>query len=164
MTTLLLADASDSHAVSLRRCGPWARLLARVRGMSLDKALVGGLSPDSSPALSLRAHALISMTRRRELAGELRRLLGNAERPRHPFGSTVQVPHNVLLAREAIEELAQTLDCREPVDARGVAQVELLLRDGTSPLYRTTTAAVLRETLDRAAEALATGPPIHTDV
>jgi len=41
----------------------------------------------------------------------------------------------VLAAAEALETLAERLLDPAPVDARGVARAELLLRDGTGPLY-----------------------------
>jgi hypothetical protein len=101
MATLLIMRGADPRAVELRRVGAWTRLLARTRSWTLDWALAGGASPDSSTALSLRAHVLISATHRRGLARELRGALAAAARPPHPFDPTVRVPHQVLLARDS---------------------------------------------------------------
>ena len=50
---------TDAHYVICCRSRALVRLLARLRTAALSAALAPGACPDSSAALSLRAHALI---------------------------------------------------------------------------------------------------------
>lgn len=163
MTTLLLTRGSDPRVVQVRRCGVCARVLARVRSLAIDQALVRGTSPDSSATLSLRAQSLISLRHRADLAGRLREHLRLAGRPVHPFSPTLPVPHHILLARELIEEVVEALEGAEPIDARGAAGLEILLRDGGGPFYGTGGSSALRLALERILDALAVSPPIPAD-
>jgi hypothetical protein len=129
--------------------------LANARACALDGALARGSDPDSSPLLSVRAHALIGMSHRRKLAAELHRLLACAGHTPHRWGPAVPVPAHVLGARDAIEQIADMLEAPEPVEVRGVARLELLLRDGGGPLYDAAGAASLGGSLERVIRALA---------
>ncbi len=164
MTTLLLTRGSDPRVVQVRRSGACARLLVRARALGLDQALATGASPDSTASLSLRAQSLIRPRHRADLAHRFRDLLRAAGRPVHPFDPSLPVPTQVLLVRELIEEVLEVLESVEPIDARGVAQLEVLLRDGGGPLYGATLHAVeLRRTLEQILDALAFSPPIPAD-
>ena len=164
MTILLLTRGSDPRVVHVRRSGVCARLLARTRALALDRALVNGASPDSRATLSLRAQSLISPRHRVDLARRFRALLRAAGRPVHPFDPTLPVPTQVLLVQELIDEVLELLESVEPIDARGVARLELLLRDGGGPLYGATVHAVdLRRSLERIFDALVFSPPIPAD-
>jgi hypothetical protein len=164
MNTLLLTRGSDPRVVQVRRTGVCARLIVRARALALDHALAHGASPDSSVALSLRARSLIGPRHRVELAHRFRALLRLAGRPVHPFDPTLPVPTQVLHVRELIEEVAEVLERGEAIDARGVAQLELLLRDGGGPLYAASVHSVeLRRTLEQILDALAFSPPIPAD-
>ena len=164
MTTLLLTRGSDPRVVQVRRSGVCARLLVRARALALDHALVDGASPDSTVTLSLRAQSLIGPRHRVDLAHRFRGLLRAAGRPVHPFDPTLPVPAQVLLVRELIEQVAEVLESVEAIDARGVARLELLLRDGGGPLYGGTVDAVeLRRTLEEILDALAFSPAIPAD-
>jgi hypothetical protein len=155
MATLLLIEQPDTRFVTFQRSRARERLCARLGARQLDVALANGASPDSSPALSLHAHALISATTRRDLSRAVRNLLRDAERPHHPGDPRVPIcRRKVLQARDALEELADYLLADGPVDARGVAQVRLLLRDGSGPVFTRRGADDLRQPLRAAFEAL----------
>ena len=165
MTTLLLTRGSDPRVVQVRRSGACARLLVRARALALDRALATGASPDSRATLSLRAQSLISPRHRVDLAHRFRSLLRAAGRPVHPFDPALPVPTHVLLVRELIDEVLEVLEGVEAIDARGVARLELLLRDGGGPLYGTTAASrlELRRSLEQILDALAFSPAIPAD-
>jgi hypothetical protein len=163
MTTLLLTRGSDPRVVQVRRSGVCARLLTRLRALAIDRALADGASPDSSATLSLRAQSLIGSRHRLYLARELRSLLRAAGRPVHRFDPILPVPAHVLLAHELIEEVVETLEGAEPIDARGAAGLEVLMRDGSGPLYGTGESPALRLALQRILDALAVSPPIPAD-
>jgi hypothetical protein len=129
------------------------RLVARVRRFTLDRQLAGGASPDSNPALLLRAHALISERERRRLARALRRSSRLAGRG--PLVAHAPLDRDTLLgAGEELDTLASRLVAPGPVDARGVASTRLLLSDVRSPLFRRRSGGALRERLATVREAL----------
>jgi hypothetical protein len=164
MTTLLLTRGPDPRAIEVRRCGPLHHLLVRIRSLALDRALAAGAAPDSSAALSLRARTLISVPHRVDLARKLRALVRDAGRPFHPFDAGIPVPRDLLGAREFIDEVADLLDSTEPVDARGVAQLQVLLRDGSGPLYGAGGPAAVRRSFQEVIRAMTLPPPaIHAD-
>lgn len=154
MSTLLLTRGHEAPAVEACRCGAAIRLLAYARAYALDRALARGIDPDSSPLLSVRAHALIGMTHRRKRADQLQRLLESAGCFHHRFNPALPVPLHVRLAGDLIEEIADMLQAPAPVDARGAARLELLLRDGGGPLYATAGADTLRDVLQNVIRAL----------
>jgi hypothetical protein len=98
---------------------------------------------------------LISAKNRRKLSDEILELLHKAQRPRSVLDPTVPLcRRKVLNVRELFEELADRLQDGNPVAARGVAAVRLLLRDGTGPLYGHPGADDLRSPLEAAIAAL----------
>jgi hypothetical protein len=163
LTTLLLTRGPDPRVVQVRRCGVCARLLARTRAVAIDRALAGGASPDSTVTLSLRAHSLISSGHRVDLARRLRWLLEAAARRVHPFEPALQVPSHVLSVRELIDDIVDVLEGPEPIDARGAARLEVLLRDGGGPIYDDAGSRALRQVLEQSLEALRVSPPIPAD-
>lgn len=155
MSTLLLTDECNLDCVRQSRSRVGVRLAARVRAGRLDQALAAGTCPDAGAELSLRAHRLISMPTRRALARSLLDLLVRAQRPPHPLDPCVRVCRGeILAARAEIEALARELAWPGPVDARGVAQVVTLLRDGASPVYHRGQAHRLADALALALESL----------
>ena len=132
MSTLLLAsgDTVVGRRASLRN-----RLVARLRAHALDQQLARGVAADSDVALTLRARALIGPSARTALARQLRRVVSDAR------GGRVWLTHvpvrraEVLDAADELGVLAERLAAPGPVDVRGVAEVQLLLSDGTGPLY-----------------------------
>ena len=136
MATILLTEQPDARYVELHTVRRRDRLRARFCTWKLDRALARGASPDSSPALSLRANRLIGREARCRLAQELRELPAHAARP--PCRLEAGVPicrQGVLQAVGLLEELAARLEGREPVDASGVARVRVLLTNADSPLF-----------------------------
>jgi hypothetical protein len=135
MTTLLLTDQPDGSYVTPQHSVARAQLIAHLRAWRLDSALADGASPDASATLSLRAQRLIGQTTRRELALAIHHILHEAKRPTHPHTRVPICRRKVAQSASALEQLADRLLSPGAVDARGVAQVRLLLRDGTGPLY-----------------------------
>jgi hypothetical protein len=133
MSTLLLLASEES--VVGRRAGLRDWLMARLRADSLDRELARGVAPESCGALTLRARRLIGPAARAALARQLRRVVRDA-RGGHVWMSRVPVRRpEVLDAADELDVLADRLAAPGPVDVRGVAQVHLLLTDGTGPLY-----------------------------
>jgi hypothetical protein len=135
MATLVLIAGSESDAVSIRQSRFGERLRSRLDAERLDRALAAGVSPDSSGALSLRAHALIGIRARRQCSCGLRELIAQTKVRAWPPPPVSICRRKILLAQEIIEETARRLVEDRPVSARGVAQIQLLLTDGRSPVY-----------------------------
>jgi hypothetical protein len=163
MSLLLLVDGQRPECVIAQPGRARTRLWAHVRATSLDRALATGASPDSTAALSLRAEQLIRAVEwqpvragtRRKLARLLRRLITEATRRRVPRAPRVPLCRRKILAsRELLRELAERLASQEPVDARGVAQLRLLLIGVVGPLYDDPGADDLEPVLQAALEAL----------
>jgi hypothetical protein len=155
MTTLILTPQRDGGYVTPRHSRAHEHLVARLRAWALDKALAHGACPDSTPALSLRAHRLIGQATRRELSQAIHRVLREARSPGHPGNPGIPIcRRKVMQAKPALEELAERLVNSGPVDARGVARVQLLLKDGSSPLYDRPHADDLEPALSVAIDAL----------
>jgi hypothetical protein len=132
MSTLLLASGD---AVVGRRVGLRDRLMARLQAHALDRELARGVAPETCGALTLRARTLIGPAARAALARQLRRVVSDV-RGGHVWLSRVAVRRPAVLdAADELEVLADRLAAPGPVDVRGVAQVQLLLTDGTGPLY-----------------------------
>ncbi len=164
MTTVLLTAGDDWCALRHHRCSCFHHLLAAIRSRVLDRHLESGADPDASVLLSLRAAALIAPSRRHRLALALCRLASDAERSPHPFDARASLARrDILEVRELIDEVVALLRCRSPANPAGVARVQVLLRDGMSPLYRRHTTPALRDRLEAAVEALATDPVITAE-
>lgn len=131
------------------------RLSAQLRSRELDRTLASGVSPDSSAVLSLRAHRLISARTRDALARSIRTLIADAERPLGPLAPSLPIcRRKVLRSRESLKQLADRLMRHEPVDARGVAKVNLLLGHGRGPVYDGPAADDLTAAVQEALQAL----------
>ena len=116
------------------------RRLARVRVQlhrrKLDAALAAGCSPWASPALMIRAAQLSTEGERRKVGLALEALVSCAEHGRQMSAYLKIREQAVLHERDALLELATRLSGFEPVPAAVVAQLEWLLWDRRSPLYR----------------------------
>jgi hypothetical protein len=133
MSTVVLVDGDRIEA---RRPRLLERLEARWRRLALDRELAEGALPETCGSLILRAHDLIGLPARRALARDIRRLLREAGSG-YPWTVT-RVPMRrsaILAAADELELLAHRLVAPDPVAARGVAEVRLLLSDGGGPLY-----------------------------
>jgi hypothetical protein len=116
--------------------GRWlVRVRARRRRAELDAALAQGADPWTAPELMSRASRLGSLSERRKVGARLYALVAAARRQRRasPF---LEVRHRVVLDQgDALIALAQRLLRPAPVDVAVVAQLALLLRDPSSPVY-----------------------------
>jgi hypothetical protein len=104
--------------------------------------------------LAQRAARLTSTKNRRSLARSIRRLL---EVPAGRQGPSAAIsPHRGELAggRLPLARVAALLEIDEPVYARGVARVELLLTEGGSVLYAPRRAGQLRGEVEGILNAL----------
>jgi hypothetical protein len=136
MTMLVLADERNPGCVIVRRARAGSRLRAHLCARRLDRALAAGIPPDSRADLSVRAHGLIGSRERLALARALRRLIADAEPTARPLRFSVPIcRRKVRRSRQALVDLVDRLLGDEPVDARGLAQIRLLLSDGAGPLY-----------------------------
>jgi hypothetical protein len=132
---LVLLDDRDA-GFRVARVGARDRLVARLRAPSLDGALAGGASPDSTAALALRARHLVRPSVRGYLARSLRRVAREDQRHRARRVTGPSLGHSVEECSDEIDALAERLVTPGPVSVRGVAQVRVLLSDGAGPLYR----------------------------
>jgi hypothetical protein len=115
--------------------GRLARVLARARASTLNGALAAGRDPTCSPLLAARALQLTSPRSRASLAGGLDLLLRCAQAP--PSRWRARGRRDAVCANaSALGELAALVAGTSPLYVRGVAALEQLLSDGTSPAYR----------------------------
>ncbi|HEY7705564.1 MAG TPA: hypothetical protein VH968_00160 [Gaiellaceae bacterium] len=111
-------------------------------------------TPVPSLRLAWRAAELVVPKERRELAGELRRLVRYAE-PRYLPGAAPVNRPGVRAAGETLLAMADRLaDLEQPVSPRGVLLLERLLSDGDGPLYDPVRTDELLAAIDEAAGAL----------
>jgi hypothetical protein len=117
--------------------GPWTlvpisvgdRVRAHLRSLTLDAELAAGEPVSTDRLRAVRAAMLVAPALRRQLArGWLGLLPGRRE-------IIPVLRSEVLAARDDIAELAAALRSPGPVGPRGVALANLLLTDGTGPLY-----------------------------
>ena len=153
-------DPVSSPPLSLGRPGGrWRRirlgLIARWRARELDDQLAAGANPSSSEFLEIRAQRLTSRCFRERVAGGLTRAVRDAEASALSFSAAVR-PHRreVIAARTVLATLDRRLRGAEAVSAQGVALLESLLTDGTSPLYMPAEPGALGSRLRSAAAAL----------
>jgi hypothetical protein len=100
-------------------------------------------------------HRLISLRTHRDLVTEIFAVVDEAMHPvpaRHRVVRGCDV--EVLVAAPLFQEIAQRLHRPGPVEAAGVAQIRILLHDGTGPLYGETWTGDLGPALTRALDAL----------
>jgi hypothetical protein len=125
-----------AQCAGLFRPGLAARLTARLRPGTLDRALADGADPAERPQLSARAARLTSRRSRTGSAAVVERFVECAERPGAVRRSRVPVRRAAVRAnRGELLALAATLRSPDPVYAQGVAELAMMLRDGTGPLY-----------------------------
>jgi hypothetical protein len=158
-TTVLVGGSFPRGPMLARRPSLRDRLTARWHPRPLDRALAGGIPPEASAALALRARELTEFERRQSIAGTLRRVLSEAREGVHrPSGRIRPDQSRVASAGEQLSALADTLADPGPVAAAGVAQAWLLLTDGTGPLYNECSRTSLGSRAARAARDLRPWP------
>ena len=131
-------------------------LRARVwlRSLELDRDLAAGVDPAHSDELELRTLQLCTAATRQTLARMARRLVDESEGPRPPVPLALRLrPSALAVGRDALLELADTLEDPQANAVAGVARASWLLTDGTGPLY-TTPAFMLVGEIEMAIDAL----------
>jgi hypothetical protein len=113
------------------------RLRARLHAPSLDRELASGIAPWRSPLHAARALQLTGDRNRRGLARSLERLVEQTQRPRSQYRGAVVYPcrEQVIEALSPLLTVAGRLRSADPVDARGMARLNILLSDGSGPCY-----------------------------
>lgn len=114
----------------------WLELLARLRARELDSQLAAGLSPESSDVLFTHAARIARPRSCAVLASSLRKVATAAQKP---VGLSNRAPlrrDDILCIRDELLALAKRLERTGPIQARGIAQIRLLLSEGSGPLYR----------------------------
>jgi hypothetical protein len=155
-SVLLLTPAFGPHAdvVEPRRIRLRDRIAARLRAHTLDAALAAGVPPERSAALALRARRLVEPRTAALFARALHRVLRDAWMP---HGLPARMPTRRDAVRDVgdeIDDLARRLVAPSPPALRGIAQVGLLISDGTGPLYSSAAAEDLLAAVRRARAAL----------
>ena len=154
----------DPFALPSRR--PGDGVLARVYGASLDASLAAGCPPESSRLLAARARDIVSLRRRRSMAGDwehVLRVAHRAQRARLAGSPSTAVPicaDRVLAAEPAIRDLLNGLAAPLPVPARGVAMARVLLTDANSPVYNRRAGVALTDAVAAAAAQLDPALPL----
>jgi hypothetical protein len=137
---------------------PWRRLrlalIVEWRASELDRQLAAGLSPWRSDELAFRAHRITRRRSRSRLADGLSRAVRAAQEVTGFTAAVRPHPGEVLEAGTVLPAIARRLSAPEPVAARGVAMVHVLLTDGNSPLYRPAVPGALGNRLRAAAAAM----------
>ncbi len=139
--------------------GRWRRirlaLIAAWRADELDRQLAAGMSADASELLAIRSERLTAKRYRARMAAGLARVVRDADATTRGFSAAVRPDRReVIAARTVIRTLDRRLRAAEPISAQGVALLESVLTDGTSPLYRPTEPGALGSRLRAAAAAL----------
>jgi hypothetical protein len=114
----------------------WLSLLARFRARELDSQLAAGLSAESSDLLFAHAVRIARPGSCAALASGLRKAVSASQKPR---GLSTRAPlrcDDILGAQDSLFALAERLERAGPIHARGVAQIRMLLGNGSGPLYR----------------------------
>ena len=150
---MAIGTASDPQIAA--REGVLARFRVRLRSRPLDDALAWGVPPETTPPLALRARRLTTLSRRRDIADALRRVIRDTCQGTPPSQARISPrPSRVITAGDELTRLADALASPGPVAARGVAQAWILLTDGTGPLYNANDTANLRTRAASAADNL----------
>jgi hypothetical protein len=129
-------------------------LIVRWQAADLDRDLAAGMSPWRTDELALRARKITRRRSRSRLASGLSRAARAAEGVTGFSAAVRPHPGEVLEAQTALSAIVQRLRAPEPVAARGVAMVQVLLTDGNSPLYRPAVPGALSSRLRAAGAAM----------
>lgn len=154
----------DPFALPSRRLGDGP--LARVFGASLDASLAAGHPPESSRLLAARARDIVSLRRRRSMAGSWEHVLRVARRAQRarlagsPLAAVPICADRVVAAEPAIRDLMNRLAAPLPVPARGVAMARVLLTDANSPVYNKRARVALTDAVAAAAAQLDPALPL----
>lgn len=156
MTSHVLVLDRPDGAVSLitRPCRRIDRLGARALGARLDHELAVGRPPEWSRLHAARAEQIVALPYRETLADSWERVVKSpVRRPLHRADA-------VTAAQASVRLLAERLRAPLPVPARGVALANLLLTDGTGPLFSPFSAVTLDDALAEAIARLDPAAPL----
>jgi hypothetical protein len=103
----------------------------------LDRQIAAGQPCEGSAALTLRARQLVHSRTQREIARNLRGIIGYVDRrgSRRGISSVIIERAAVRGGRRAIIELAEQLERAATVNPRGIVLARAFLTDGLSPLF-----------------------------
>lgn len=135
------------------------QILTRLQRHKLDRRLAAGANPNAGPLVRERARQLLTEENRQGIAASLSRFLDDADsRPR--LSSRIPVAREAIrAARRDLEEIVERLSAPSYLCPQGIAQLSLLLTEGSSPLFGTATPAwQLRRPLVAALEGMDRGP------
>jgi hypothetical protein len=134
------------------------RLVARLLGPCLDRELADGAAASLSKAHEARAEQLVSPRMRRAVARSLAKLLDLAQTSRRAASIATIPPcrEQIIEAAPLIASTVSRLRSGEPVDARAVAKLKLLVGDRRGPCYRRTGPDALGVALREISDALST--------
>jgi hypothetical protein len=164
MRKLIVDNMQGVRTFVILRSRPVDRLLARLKSARLDQELAAGRPPESSRLHAVRADHLVSSAYRTELADNWDRVLriATGQTPSGQ-GRYVLSYDRIAEAEPRIRELTTLLRASAPVPANGVAAANLLLTDGTGPLYNVLLASKTALS-DAVAEAVSKLDPAHPPV
>ncbi len=158
-------EFADPFLMRPRRLGDG--VLARVFGASLDASLAAGCPPESSRLLAARARDIVSLRRRRSLAGSWEHVLRVARRAQRsrragswPPAAMPVCADRVVAAEPAIRDLVNRLTAPLPVPARGAAMARVLLTNANSPVYSRRARVPLGDAVAEAAAQLDPSLPL----
>jgi hypothetical protein len=137
------------------------RLRVFLTRVKLDRAIADERASEATRALALRLQQLTAHTTRHRVASELRAIVEYADRNDSvsPRLTAVMIESAAVRAgREAILGLADRLQSKAPVSARGVVLARALLTDGHSPLFNRFCERTVVEAVFVVQDALGAGP------
>lgn len=139
---------------------PTLRFRIRLGRHKLDRELAAGANPNASDHLRERGRQLVTEESRRSIAASLQRFLDDASSRSGAFSSRVPIAGEAIRdSRRDIEEIIECLNTPSYLCPQGIAQLSLLLTEGTSPLFGPATAPwQLRRSLLAAIQGLDGGP------
>jgi hypothetical protein len=112
-----------------------ARVIAKLLAARFDKQLAAGATPTRGSAMAVHATRLRSVTERAQLAASLRSIVEGERSIAHIHQVGVHRAR-VGAASEVIEQVIGRLQGTESVQARGVAQLRVLMSNAAGPFYQ----------------------------
>lgn len=125
----------DRFAAGRFHPGWTARLWARLRSRSLDRALIAGADPAATEQLAARAARLTSTSMRREVARGLERVAAGRRGALPRRWQVLPFARAAAANATELHALAERLRGPGPLYAPGIAMLSGLLTDGAGPAY-----------------------------
>jgi hypothetical protein len=114
-----------------------ARLCAYLMAGRLDRDVERERPVPAGSALAVHIARVTSVNERERLARTLRQAVWDAHHDNGGWSSRVPLRRDAIAAVEdVIDDVTLRLHAPNPVRARGMARLRMLLADGTGPLYR----------------------------